>query len=887
MDEQSKHGSSGISIQVEASEFPVIPGSSTTIAVFVQNWGTTEDYFELSVLGISASWVSIQNPVIKLMPGEGQSISLVINAPPPSQKSAGWYPMKIRAISQQDRTQMDEVEITLKVAVYEIMGRLGVMMHSNQFTVTPGGSVTIPIVLRNQGLEADNFKLAVKGIPSNWISTSSPLTQLDPGEQKGITLNIHPPRSPQSRAGRNAFSMQIFSQDYPDQATEIDCTLTIAAYTQFSCELDPQQFPDTQDARIAVFNQSNIQQVYTVSWVSDKDELAFTPQSDNPVRVAAGEAGAVDFTASPRRRPLFSNQVSYLFSAHIASAEKEVQTVNGELSSRGLIPIWVLPVVVVICLLAVCAFSFYWYRDGQNTAATQTAIAGVGDIVSATQTAAFNQTAAAEIGQRDDDGDGLTNQRELEIGTDPNNPDTDADELGDGEEVLRLVTDPKNPDTDADGLQDGEEVLRRGTDPKNPDTDGDKLVDGEEVRLGTDPKNPDTENDRLIDGDEIQRGTNPLNPDTDGDQLIDGDEVSFGTNPLNPDTDNDRLTDGQESPNCPNFLNPDTDGDGIIDGLDLDPCDPNNPSLTATAGASLPTAAPTIAPPTLAPPTQPIPSDTPPTVPTTAPLEGVILYESNLDGNPEIYATNASSGVTFRLTNHPATDTQPAWSPDGSRIAFTTNRDGNNEIYLMNADGSNLFNLTGNLADDQYPTWSPDGQSIAFTTNRDGNQEVYAVNPDGSNIRNLSNNLANDFQPSWFAVRRLVSSDNWIVFASDRDGNQEIYSMRPNGLEQVNISLNPNQDDTPKGNANGKVVFSSNRDGNFDIFTVNLDGTGTQKITNNPAQDMTPAWSPDNNWIAFSTDREINFEIYVMLSNGADASNFTRSPATDIYPAWR
>ena len=51
----------------------------------------------------------------------------------------------------------------------------------------------------------------------------------------------------------------------------------------------------------------------------------------------------------------------------------------------------------------------------------------------------------------DDDGDGLSDDRERELGTDPRNPDTDGEGLSDGNETL-LGTDPTNPDTDGDGF---------------------------------------------------------------------------------------------------------------------------------------------------------------------------------------------------------------------------------------------------------------------------------------------------------------------------------------------------------------------------------------------------------------------------------------------------
>lgn len=97
-------------------------------------------------------------------------------------------------------------------------------------------------------------------------------------------------------------------------------------------------------------------------------------------------------------------------------------------------------------------------------------------------------------GDIDSDGDGLTDSREAELGTNPFDPDTDKDGLSDGEEVLTYTTDPLNPDTDWDGLKDGAEVLTYKTDPKNPDTDNGGVKDGHEV---------------------IEDETNPLDPSDD------------------------------------------------------------------------------------------------------------------------------------------------------------------------------------------------------------------------------------------------------------------------------------------------------------------------------------------------------------------------------------
>ncbi|MFC1808363.1 C25 family cysteine peptidase, partial [Candidatus Omnitrophota bacterium] len=114
----------------------------------------------------------------------------------------------------------------------------------------------------------------------------------------------------------------------------------------------------------------------------------------------------------------------------------------------------------------------------------------------------------------------LSREKALESYFTPPRPDDAAHYIWAGL-MINLLGDPTLglyptavADSDEDGLSDDEEI-EAGTDPNDPDSDDDGLIDGDEVNThGTDPLNPDSDGDGVNDGDEVEDGTDPIEGDT-------------------------------------------------------------------------------------------------------------------------------------------------------------------------------------------------------------------------------------------------------------------------------------------------------------------------------------------------------------------------------------
>ncbi len=272
---------------------------------------------------------------------------------------------------------------------------------------------------------------------------------------------------------------------------------------------------------------------------------------------------------------------------------------------------------------------------------------------------------------------------------------------------------------------------------------------------------------------------------------------------------------------------------------------------------------------------------------------GKIAFVTDRDGNQEIYVMNANGTGLTNITNDPAEDREPAWSPDSSQLAFGSSRSGAIDIYVMEADGSDVRQITDSPAVDGGPKWAPDSSRLAlysFINQRQG--LLWVINLDGTEMTPVlvsvggqpATSCAGGFPGSWFpdGQRLLFRGSSGNLHALQictvaLDGSPpEILFSESDTLSHFPV-LSP--DST-------KIAFTFEREENPEIYTINVDGGGLKRITNNEAVDQNPTWSPDGRWIAFESNRDGDLNIYIVRADGSDLRRLTDNDAADRQPAW-
>src|SRR5574339_1276712 len=125
-------------LAVKEQEIKVAPEGQAKIHIALINQGPNEDNVDILVKGVPLDWTSIDTPVVHLAPGETKQVTLAVEPPAVPQSRVGQYPLEIRAVSESDPNHSASVRSNLTVAAYEPEGRIGILLGSTQFSVSPG-----------------------------------------------------------------------------------------------------------------------------------------------------------------------------------------------------------------------------------------------------------------------------------------------------------------------------------------------------------------------------------------------------------------------------------------------------------------------------------------------------------------------------------------------------------------------------------------------------------------------------------------------------------------------------------------------------------------------------------------------------------------------------
>ena len=204
--------------------------------------------------------------------------------------------------------------------------------------------------------------------------------------------------------------------------------------------------------------------------------------------------------------------------------------------------------------------------------------------------------------------------------------------------------------------------------------------------------------------------------------------------------------------------------------------------------------------------------------------------------NCDIWAMDADGSDRVRLTDTPAQETWPAWSPDGTQVAYTSNAsDDFQDIWVMDADGGNPTRLTTTPGFDAFPEWSPDGATIVFTSDRAALDDVWVMDADGGNPTRLTSGPRADERPDW-------SSDGAsIAFARRGD----IWVMDADGSDEHALAETEQDEFAPAFSPNGlRIAFARHgNDGRIGVWNMRVDGSGRVQRTFGRF-DFFPDWQP-------------------------------------------
>ncbi|MEE1827884.1 hydrolytic protein [Streptomyces sp. BE20] len=197
-------------------------------------------------------------------------------------------------------------------------------------TVTPGGTATTSLTVRNDGDIVEAYRLEVVGDCAAWTTVEPDRVSLYPGTSETVTIRLAPPRSPRVRAGEVPLAVRVLPTEHPEAVKVPETTVRVEGFRQLRAESAPKRRRGWLRGRyrLAVHNEGNRPVQVGFTPAQPGEDLKFEVRPAAP-KLEPGESVEVALRVRAGKPVWFGKPATWPFTVTVAETVAETEAKAG------------------------------------------------------------------------------------------------------------------------------------------------------------------------------------------------------------------------------------------------------------------------------------------------------------------------------------------------------------------------------------------------------------------------------------------------------------------------------------------------------------------------------------------------------------------------------